>query len=117
MERSSLWKSALLCRCPSCGNGRLFEGFLKVRDECGVCRFVLKDYERGDGPAFFAMLAVSILAVLIAVGLEIWFEPPIWLHLLIETPVVLAGTVLGLRSAKAALIAIQYKHKVDGYGV
>ena len=44
-------RAGFLCRCPNCGKGRLFEGFLKVVDACAVCGFDFTRLNTGDGAA------------------------------------------------------------------
>ena len=36
--------------CPNCGQGPLFEGFLKVRDTCPVCGEALYHHRADDAP-------------------------------------------------------------------
>ena len=48
--------SGLAGRCPSCGEGRLFEGYLKVAPRCEACGFYLAKADSGDGPAVFVIL-------------------------------------------------------------
>ena len=42
--------------CPHCGEGYLFDGFLKVAPTCEACGFELGKYETGDGAATFVIL-------------------------------------------------------------
>lgn len=112
----SPWAVALTCRCPRCGRGKLFAGFLTVAERCGVCGLDLKKADAGDGPAVFVIFIVGALAVLAAILTEVWFEPPYWLHLVIW-PVVILGSSLGLlRPLKALLIALQFKHRASDSG-
>ena len=43
--------AALKCRCPRCGQGRLFQGLLTVRERCTVCDLDLRRVDTGDGAA------------------------------------------------------------------
>ena len=38
-------------RCPRCGEGDLYAGFLKVHSQCESCGLDLKFADSGDGPA------------------------------------------------------------------
>ena len=54
-----------------------------------------------------------------ALGVEIAFEPPFWVHALLWLPLILATTLLPLRPMKGLMIALQYHHRaaegrVDG---
>jgi uncharacterized protein (DUF983 family) len=107
-------RAALACRCPRCGQGRLFAGLLNVRSACEVCGLDLSAQDAGDGPAVFVILFLGMIVVLLAAIVEIEFSPPIWVHLLLWTPLILVGAIAMLRPFKAALIALQYRHHLLG---
>ena len=46
-------------RCPRCGEGRLFDGFLTVAPRCANCGLDFSFADSGDGPAVFIMMIVS----------------------------------------------------------
>ena len=64
-----------LGRCPACGKGKLFAGFLPVAERCDVCDFDLKSADPGDGPAIFVMLIGGFLVVFAALIVEANFKP------------------------------------------
>jgi len=107
-------RAAFACRCPRCGEGRLFAGLLSVRPACEVCRLDLSAQDARDGPAVFAILLLGMLVVGLAAFVEIGFSPPIWVHLLLWAPLILVGAVAMLRPLKAGLIALQYRHRLLG---
>ena len=108
----SVAHAAFACRCPRCGEGRLFTGLLTVRPSCPACGLDLSAQDAGDGPAVFVILFLGLIVVGLAAIVEIKFAPPVWLHLLLWTPLILGGAILMLRPLKAALIALQYKHNL-----
>ena len=103
-------RAALGCRCPRCGQGRLFAGLLNVRRACEVCGLDLSAQDAGDGPAVFVILFLGLIVVGLAALVEINFSPPVWVHLVLWTPLILGGAVAMLRPLKAGLIALQYRH-------
>jgi uncharacterized protein (DUF983 family) len=107
-----LARAALLCRCPRCGEGRVFVGLLTVRANCPACGLDLSAEDAGDGPAVFLIFFLGALAVGLAAWLEIEFSPPIWVHLAILTPLVVGGAIGLLRPLKAGMIALQYRHNL-----
>jgi uncharacterized protein (DUF983 family) len=107
-------RTALACRCPRCGEGPLFDGLLTVRPACPSCGLDLSAQDAGDGPAVFVILVLGAVVVGLAIWVEVTFEPPLWLHALIWTPVVTAGAVSMLRPLKAFLVAMQYRHRQMG---
>jgi uncharacterized protein (DUF983 family) len=108
--------AALLCRCPRCGRGALYAGLLSVAPRCAVCGLDLKAQDAGDGPAVFVVLILGALVVGAAIWVEVVFAPPLWVHVVLWTPVVFAGAIAMLRPLKAGLIALQYRHRLLGDG-
>jgi uncharacterized protein (DUF983 family) len=108
----SLTHAAFACRCPRCGEGRLFTGLLTVCPSCPACGLDLSAQDAGDGPAVFVILFLGLIVVGLAAILEIKFAPPLWLHLVLWTPLILGGAIVMLRPLKAGLIALQYKHNL-----
>ena len=106
----SLARAAFACRCPRCGQGRLFTGVLTVRPACPVCGLDFSGQEAADGPAVFVILLLGLIVVGLAAWVEIKFSPPLWVHIVLWTPLVIGGALLMLRPLKAALIALQYRH-------
>jgi uncharacterized protein (DUF983 family) len=107
-------RAALACRCPRCGEGRLFSGLLSVRKTCEACGLDLSAQDAGDGPAVFVILFLGLIVVGLAALVEIKFSPPIWVHLVLWTPLILVGAVVMLRPIKAGLIALQYRYRLLG---
>jgi uncharacterized protein (DUF983 family) len=98
-------------RCPRCGKGHLFAGFLRLRADCDVCGLSYDFADPADGPAFFVICFACVPAVTFALLLEIMVEPPFWVHLLTSLPFLVATCVLPLRPLKGWLVASQYVYK------
>ncbi|MCF2525170.1 DUF983 domain-containing protein [Bradyrhizobium sp. G127] len=101
----------LTCKCPRCGEGRLYSGFLTLRPDCEVCGLDYAFIDAGDGPAVFIIMIAGFIVVGSALVVEIKYQPPFWVHAALWGPLILATTLLPLRSMKALLIALQYHHK------
>lgn len=108
--------AAVLCRCPRCGRGKLYSGLLTVAPRCNVCGLDLQAHDSGDGPAVFVILILGALVVLLAAVVEVKFAPPLWVHIVLWTPVILGGAISMLRPLKAGLIALEYRHRILGAG-
>jgi len=106
----------LKCRCPRCGEGRLYEGFLTVAERCNVCGLDLRKADSGDGPAVFIIFILGFVVVPLALLLESAVAPPLWLHLVIWPPVIVGGALALLRPAKGILIALQFRHRASESG-
>jgi uncharacterized protein (DUF983 family) len=89
----------------------LFEGLLTVAPCCTHCGLDFSASDSGDGPAVFVIFIIGPIVTGLAFWFEIAFEPPMWVHLIIWTPVVLGGSVWLLRPLKAFLVALQFRLK------
>ena len=107
----SAFRAGLGCRCPRCGQGRLYSGFLTVAACCGTCGLDLRGEDSGDGAAVLIIFVVGFLVVGLALITEIVFSPPLWVHYAIWIPAILAASLGLLRPFKAVLIALQFKHR------
>lgn len=107
--------AGLTCRCPRCGRGKLFAGSfdLTVNERCSACGLELAFVDPGDGPAVFAIMILGFLILGGALIVEFKFNPPLWLHVVLWTPVTLLVALGLLRPLKGVLIALQYHHKAE----
>lgn len=108
--------AGLAGRCPNCGEGPLFEGFLRVSARCSACGFDLAKADSGDGPAVFVIIIAGFLAVFGALFTEIAARPPIWLNLVIWMFVALVLCVALLRPTKGLMLAAQFVNRASQAG-
>ena len=102
--------AGLSARCPRCGEGRLFSGFLKYADACEACGLDFSSEDAGDGPAVFIILIVGFIVVPLALVLELAAEPPLWLHALIWLPRATGLCVALLRPFRGVMFTLQWHH-------
>lgn len=107
----SPWKTGMAGRCPRCGEGRLFKGFLKVRPRCEACGLDFGFADSADGPAVFIMLIAGFAVLGSALYVEIAYEPPIWLHLAIWLPLSVVVCLAMMRPLKGLAVALQYANQ------
>jgi uncharacterized protein (DUF983 family) len=112
----SLFAIAVKCRCPRCGRGKLYSGLLQVAPQCPECGLDFAAQDAGDGPAVFVVFILGAIVVALAILVEVLFAPPLWVHIVLWTPVILGGAIALLRPLKAALIALEYRHRDLGAG-
>ncbi|WP_421709230.1 DUF983 domain-containing protein [Algihabitans sp.] len=98
-------------RCPRCGQGRLFQGFLSLRESCDVCGLDYGFADPADGPAFFVICFGCVPSVVLAILIEIQFSAPYWVHLVTSLPFMLLTCIPPLRPLKGWLVASQYFYK------
>ncbi len=110
-QKISPFVAGLTCRCPRCGKGKLFAGFLELKPRCEQCGLDYAFIDAGDGPAVFIIMIAGFIVVGAALAVEIKYQPPFWVHAMLWLPLIAATTLLPLRPMKALLIALQYHHK------
>jgi uncharacterized protein (DUF983 family) len=104
-------RAGLLGRCPRCGQGPLFEGFLTIAPRCNACGLDYGFADAGDGPAAFVILIVGFVVVGLALWTEVSYGPPLWLHFVLWVPLTIALALAALRAIKGVLITLQYANK------
>lgn len=103
-------------RCPRCGEGRAFSGFLSLREACPHCGQSLSGHRADDAPAWATMLVVGHLMVPIifaARTIEGW---PDWAHMTVWPSLALAFSLLLLPRVKGVVVAYQWAHRMHGFG-
>jgi uncharacterized protein (DUF983 family) len=103
--------SGLLGRCPACGRGRLFQGFLSLLPRCEHCGLDFSFADSADAPAFFIMFFSGFIVAGSALAVEVLYSPPYWVHAVLWGPLILITTLVPLRPLKGLMIALQYHHK------
>ncbi len=98
-------------RCPRCGEGRLFDGFLKLAPCCRACGLDFSFADSADAPAVFNILFVGFVIAGGALLVEIAHSPPMWVHVVLWGPLVLILCLGLLRPLKGVLVAQQYVHR------
>ena len=111
---STLSEAALrgiTCKCPRCGTGKLYAGFLTLKPKCEICGLDYAFIDAGDGPAVFVIMIAGAIVVAAALIVEVKYQPPFWVHAALWLPLTLAVTLWPLRAIKSLLIALQFHHK------
>ncbi len=113
MANPSPLLAGLRGRCPNCGEGPLFDGFLKVAGACEACDYDLAKADSGDGPAVFVILIAGALIAFSALFTEVAVRPPILVHLIIWLPATLFLCLRLLRPMKGLILAAQFMNKAS----
>ncbi len=109
----SPYSTGLSGHCPRCGEGKMFKGFLTVAPSCEHCKLDFSFADAGDGPAVFVTLFAGFLVLGMALWVELSYEPPFWVHLVIFAPMTLIVCLGILRPLKGLLVAMQYANKAE----
>ena len=102
-------------RCPSCGEGHLFHGFLTVRDSCESCGEELRHHRADDLPAFLSILITGKIMVALLVMSET-VAPIGEAGQYIWPALGLAMTIALLSPIKGAVVSIQWANRMHGFG-
>ncbi len=105
------------CKCPNCGEGQLFRSYLKVADECTACGQELYHHRADDLPAYIVMSIVGHIVVGLVLWVEVHYAPPYWVHAALWTPLTLGLTLGLLQPVKGAIVALQWKLGMHGFGM
>lgn len=113
--RDAIWRG-LARRCPACGKGRIFDGYLHVVDECPACGEDLSHHRADDGPAYLTILVVGhIMAPLILIVFEVWRPAPLLLAGSFTAGCVALSLFL-LPRLKGLIVGIQWAKRMHGFG-
>ncbi len=99
----------LLCRCPVCGQGRIFRGYLRVVDQCAHCAAPLGRARADDAPPYFTIFIVGHVVVLGMLFLEQAAQPALWVHAVIWLPLTVILSLLLLRPIKGGTVGLTMK--------
>lgn len=112
MGQLSPWLAGARSRCPQCGEGKLFRGFLALADQCALCGTDFRNADTGDGPAFFVMFVVGAFAVPLAFVLRFGLHVDLAFSLALTAVVAVVLSLAFLRLAKGLLFALQWRHRL-----
>lgn len=118
VEKRDAWtamKRGFRCRCPRCGEGKLFRAFLKVADNCSECGLDFTPHRADDLPAYLVIVIVGHIVVPLALSIETNFAPPVLLQLAIYLPVTLLLSLVLLQPVKGAVVGFQWAFRMHGF--
>jgi uncharacterized protein (DUF983 family) len=94
-------------KCPCCGRGRLFVGFLQVARECEICGEPFYHHRADDLPAYLVLLFVGHLVVTLLLAVDAAYAPPYWVEFAIWLAL--------LTPVKGAVVAMQWQMGLHGF--
>lgn len=103
--------SGLKGRCPDCGEGSLFDGFLKFSRGCEACGADFTDEDAGDGPTVFVIFIVGIFIIPMALAFQLITHAPTWLTLLIWIPIIILVCLFLLRLLRGVMFNLAWANK------
>ena len=103
------------CRCPKCGSGRLFAGYLDTADRCRACNLELHHHRADDAPPYFTMVIVGHVVIGLVLFAEMNYSPPVWVHMALWLPLALIMSLALMRPIKGAIIGLQWALQMHGF--
>lgn len=103
------------CKCPSCGQGKLFRAYLKVNDTCPHCNEELHHHRADDLPPYLAILIVGHVLIGAMLHMEMaWHvSPTTYLATLLPLAIILPLAMLP--SLKGGVVALQWSQRMHGF--
>jgi uncharacterized protein (DUF983 family) len=117
-EKRDLWsamKRGFRCRCPRCGEGKMFRAFLKTANNCSVCGLDFTPHRADDLPAYLVIVIVGHIVVPIALSIETNFSPAVWLQLAIYLPLTFSLSLGLLQPVKGTVVGLQWALRMHGF--
>ena len=97
--------------CPRCRAKTLFDGVISFAPRCRGCGLDYSTFNVGDGAAAFLTLIIGAVVSALAIWLQLRFEPPFWVHVVLWVPLTTFAVLAGLRYGKSKLLAAEYRRK------
>jgi uncharacterized protein (DUF983 family) len=108
-------RRGLRCRCPNCGEGRLFGKYLKVVSNCAVCGEDYTPNRADDLPPYITIVIVGHVIVTALLFFYTRVDIPTWAHLAIWLPATLVMTLALLQPVKGAVVGLQWALYMHGF--
>ncbi|SMQ64950.1 Uncharacterized conserved protein, DUF983 family [Devosia lucknowensis] len=111
----AMWRGTL-CRCPHCGQGKMFRAYLKTVDQCDACGETLSHHRADDFPPYIAIMIVGHLLVGIMLHMDmVWHVNPMT-YLLSMVPLAVVLPLAMLPSIKGSIVGLQWANRMYGFG-
>lgn len=118
-EKRPVWpaiKRGLRCKCPNCGDGKLFSSFVKVSDTCPSCDQELHHHRADDFPPYLVIFIVGHIIITGVMLVEARYELSSWAHLMIWVPLTIILSLILLQPLKGAVVGMQWATRMHGFG-
>lgn len=118
-ERSlpqAMWRGAL-CRCPHCGQGKMFRAYLKTVEQCDVCGEELSHHRADDFPPYIAITIVGHIIIFLMLHLDMTYHIQPITYVVTMVPLAIVLPLAMLPSIKGAIVGLQWANRMYGFGV
>ncbi|HSI42586.1 MAG TPA: DUF983 domain-containing protein [Xanthobacteraceae bacterium] len=108
-------KHGFCLRCPSCGEGPLFAGYLRTAERCTSCGEEFWHHRADDAPPYMVITIVGHIVVPLLLAVEVAWHPAEWVHMAVWLPMALVLSLVLLPPVKGALVGYQWAMKMHGF--
>ncbi|WP_297104837.1 DUF983 domain-containing protein [uncultured Devosia sp.] len=117
-ERSvpqAMWRGAM-CRCPHCGQGKMFRAYLKTADQCDVCGEELSHHRADDFPPYIAITIVGHIIIFLMLHLDMTYHVQPITYVVTMIPLAIVLPLAMLPSIKGAIVGLQWANRMYEFG-
>lgn len=102
-------------KCPNCGEGKLYQGFISVNAQCDHCGEELHHHQADDLPPYLNIFLVG--HIMVALGMFSmtyeWFG--LWETTIGFSLLALILSLALIRPIKGAVVGLQWAHRMHGF--
>ncbi len=111
MSYPKIIRRSLSLKCPACGEGKIFESYIKIKptSACTKCGLDFTKFNVGDAPAYFSIFTVGVLVPVLAIITEIYYQPSFLVHAALWLPITFLFCYLTLIYIRSIFIHIEHK--------
>ena len=107
--------NGLRCRCPKCGEGKVFRAYLKVSDQCPVCGEELHHHKADDMPPYISIVILGHVLVGLMLHMQMNMDVQPYVYLFTMVPLAIFLPLIMLPSIKGAVVALQWANYMHGF--
>lgn len=111
----AMWRGTL-CRCPHCGQGKMFRAYLKTVDQCEVCGEELNHHRADDFPPYIAITIVGHIIIFLMLHLDMTYHVQPITYVITMVPLAIVLPLAMLPSIKGAIVGLQWANRMYEFG-
>lgn len=101
-------------RCPRCGQGKMFSGYLSVRHDCATCGMEFEPLRSDDAPPYFTLFIVGHVMISLYVAAWRFLDVPLWAQAVFWCGTTLILSLVLLPFIKGGVMAVIFATKAKG---
>lgn len=105
----------MMCKCPNCGNGKLFASYLKVNPTCPQCGEELFHHRADDLPPYLTIIIVGHLLVFAMLHFEMVWQIDSITYLMWLVPMGIVLPLIMLPPVKGGVVGLQWACEMHGF--